>query len=281
MWQYAFENPVLYVDPSGNRPNPPPGSLVPPQTVGYNEKIPPQLISWLATDEGNAISQSLAPIFDRDGNFVARVNAAQFRIGGHEIWCEVDPNTGSCVPGTTINQNFCGQIVISAILHLVNIDITADWVVDRATYQIYPEGMGFQDLASFINSNAGGQFQAEVQRPGEDNIPQNLRDWILSDALVIPLVNITSGSQWNEAGGHVGAYTDPNQAIPHWVMITGISRQWNYKDQESPWNWVRIFNPFDNETEYYWWPDFKIPWRQSTNGGNFTAVLVRPTFHKE
>ena len=23
----------------------------------------------------------------------------------------------------------------------------------------------------------------------------------------------------------------------------------------SPWKWLRIYNPYDNETEYYWWGD--------------------------
>ena len=43
----------------------------------------------------------------------------------------------------------------------------------------------------------------------------------------------------------------------HWVLITGLSEQWDCNDDDSAWNWVRINNPYNNRIEYYPWKDFK------------------------
>lgn len=44
--------------------------------------------------------------------------------------------------------------------------------------------------------------------------------------------------------------------ISHFIVINGTSAQWNLPDNSSlvlpvsKWKWVRVFNPFDNDTEY-------------------------------
>lgn len=43
----------------------------------------------------------------------------------------------------------------------------------------------------------------------------------------------------------------------HWVLITGLSEQWDCDDDNSAWNWVRVNNPYNNRVEYYPWNDFK------------------------
>jgi len=60
----------------------------------------------------------------------------------------------------------------------------------------------------------------------------------------------------------------------HWVVVTGVSREWEYRDDRvySPWNWVRIYNPFDNEEEYYPWKDFHSSWK---NDGNMMIKFTR------
>jgi hypothetical protein len=49
--------------------------------------------------------------------------------------------------------------------------------------------------------------------------------------------------------------------VPHWVVITGVSDQWKNETSDlSPWKWIRIFNPYQGQTEYYWWGDFMSSW---------------------
>lgn len=56
--------------------------------------------------------------------------------------------------------------------------------------------------------------------------------------------------------------------ISHWVVITGMSEQWDPINEDSVWNWVRINNPYNNRVEYYPWNDFK----KSMNFGGFEML---------
>jgi len=46
----------------------------------------------------------------------------------------------------------------------------------------------------------------------------------------------------------------------------------------SKWKWVRVYNPFDNDLEYYWWGDLKSSWGEDT--GSYVYVQRR-TFLEE
>lgn len=59
----------------------------------------------------------------------------------------------------------------------------------------------------------------------------------------------------------------------HWVVITGISNQWEINKDLSPWNWIRIYNPFNNQTEYYWWEDFQRSWK--VESGTMLRVTIK------
>jgi len=53
------------------------------------------------------------------------------------------------------------------------------------------------------------------------------------------------------------AYTHGVQSTSgHWVLLTGMSSTWNYNSRTSHQNWVRIYNPFWDRTEYYHWDEF-------------------------
>ncbi|HNQ93632.1 MAG TPA: hypothetical protein PKH47_03050 [Anaerolineales bacterium] len=68
-----------------------------------------------------------------------------------------------------------------------------------------------------------------------------------------------------------GMVSESGNDIGHWILITGISAQWEYR-KNSPWNWIRIANPFDNQTEYYWWNDFQLAWEE--NVPNYKAITI-------
>jgi hypothetical protein len=67
-------------------------------------------------------------------------------------------------------------------------------------------------------------------------------------------------------GSDLWGKAQPNKDIsrPHWVVVTGISSQWetpwhesNRSDWISPWKWVRVFNPYNDLSEYYPWRFFR------------------------
>lgn len=276
-WIYGYANPIRFVDSSGNIPVECfLGGLCgqdgyAPSTVGYSEKIPPKNITWLTNRYSSMVHNKLAPLFDRDNKLVARVNAAQFNISHHEITCDIDSN-GGCVPETMRNQNFCGQVVLSAILRVNDPNITTHWVVENLPGQSY--GTGQSDIVGFVKKNFGEiLYASNIDQTPERFLVGNLKGWIQYGKLVMPPVNIVNGSKWSEKGGKVGE--NRSHPIPHWVLITGISNEWKMSTPDSPWNWIRIYNPFDNEPEYYWWSDFKPAWFQAT-GGSYSTILMQP-----
>jgi RHS repeat-associated protein len=111
-------------------------------------------------------------------------------------------------------------------------------------------------LRSRMYSPATGRFLTKDSWQGNYTRPLSLKGWNYVEANPINLL-------------------DPSG---HWVIITEVSREWNSADHFSPWNWVRIFNPFDNETEYYWWDDFGKSWKQSAG---YKMLLVKPLPQKE
>ena len=88
----------------------------------------------------------------------------------------------------------------------------------------------------------------------------------------MPWVEIVSGSQHTEMGGKIGI-SNRVPPIVHWVVITGMSEQWDANRSGSPFNWVRIYNPFDNQVEYYSWADFESTWSGVT--WSHEVVLMR------
>ena len=137
-------------------------------------------------------------------------------------------------------------------------------------------GTGSAEVARFLNKNYSLFLYARsISVSSSDAIPQYIRSRMAFGDLIMPAVNIISGSQHNPDGGKLGV---GGASIDHWVLITGISKQWKDANKISPWNWVRIYNPFDNETEYYWGKDFIDAWDDSF--GDFDGVLIMPFSNK-
>ncbi len=164
-WNYVNGNPANYADPSGVSPcdKLPLGErdlceMDAPDTTNYNQKIHPSSISWLSNPLANKITRDLAPIFDRIGNKVVNTNASQFKIGGLEVACDPDYSTKDpfdCIPGSTRNQNYCGDIAISVILHMEYGNITAAGVANDLRNKMYLDrtnATGYPPIADYINN---------------------------------------------------------------------------------------------------------------------------------
>ena len=266
-WTFAYSNPVRYTDPEGTRP------ISECEIYGVHtddcksltlsnwidEKKAPPYITWFPTR-----GISFADIRDYQDKLYRAVNGAQYKVASN--W------TG-----------LCGLITIAAILDIPVRDlILTDYmqVADRGN----PNYLTGGQLASFVNLMYGENWDASY-RIGDDyeeNAYRLLTDALSSNSYILPLVEIVSGSSLKEVGGKVGITQrvfdgcngSHGSKICHWVAITGISRQWEQSDPLSEWNWIRIYNPFDNQKEYYRWKNFKEAWFNVTK--RFSGVLLSP-----
>ncbi|MFZ6029539.1 MAG: hypothetical protein ACOYYS_17640 [Chloroflexota bacterium] len=131
---------------------------------------------------------------------------------------------------------------------------------DPVNYTPASELIGFVNYDSLFKGRWTAGYGSTTTDEGDFN--DDVSAWFAQSQYAISGVKI-SGSRGTvlRQGG-----------TPHWIVITGISQQWE-PSETSPWNWVRIYNPFDNDTEYYWWNYF----RASFDGGE-VAVLTPTSF---
>ena len=78
--------------------------------------------------------------------------------------------------------------------------------------------------------------------------PDQIRSQLDSGHYHATLVDISTN-----LGGRLKLY---NTGVTHWVVVTGLSK-FNYSNLDDIDNWVKIYNPFKNRTEYYRWSEFR------------------------
>jgi RHS repeat-associated protein len=156
--------------------------------------------------------------------------------------------------------NFCGQIAIAAILGLDAAQVVRDfdrWITSpnnryHSYYDIREEtSRGW--LVDYINERRPGWHATMYDwHYLDDRDSTLLRSLVSATSHIIALVGITDGNIASPTpqGGTLGT---GEHAIGHFVVITGFSRNWirDPRSQTDPRNWVRIYNPFTNGTEYY------------------------------
>jgi hypothetical protein len=59
----------------------------------------------------------------------------------------------------------------------------------------------------------------------------------------------------------------------HWVAVSGLSAQWTNGWE---WRWVRIYNPFNNQKEYYPWDFFHDNWNFHSIPDRRTLIVLSP-----
>jgi len=179
----------------------------------------------------------------------------------------------------------CGLIALAAILG-VPVSQTSAIITEfkRITGLSDPNYQTGPQLAALVNATNEGKWTATYQRDSDYSTSYRARhrlQGVLSEGYALPLLEIVSGSRKYEVGGQVGETLrasdgcngTPGSKICHWVVITGTSRQGDASRSESYWNWVRIYNPFDNTTEYYRWEDFRAAWHAAL--GRYAEVVLR------
>jgi len=274
-WIYVGENPVNGVDHSGKRPR-----------VDYCDTFRSQedcLRDWIEDHyEPNSTTARWDPPpyvkWDppRGSGWVSDLPhldeptiGAQFSVPGHPLWCEPNPAFPDDRSEDFCHNNmFCGQISVALI-----VDGTASQAVDnfiRLKQGSYQDNVGTtkETLVSFINHQYGDRWLAStIDRHSWFGSPLQLKGYLARGLSVMSLVTINNGSRYSASGGQVGIDT----GIDHWVVITGMSRDW-HPAPASVWNWVRIYNPFTNWEEYYRWSGFLDAWENAD--GDLAGVTV-------
>jgi RHS repeat-associated protein len=253
-WIYVEADPINAIDPSGRCLDEDMDGKCdwpPPDIKSYNEKIPPAGIHWVPMTN---------PLSRGAGGIPYGENGAQLKIN----------------PGWT---GLCGPISVAAIIRSEDPSVTAQEVVNKA-YDMFGEAnsLGAGNLANltkdFVNENYRVRWYAEggyitywvIGEPnywtkkGESRVLNQVSQWLTTSHLIIAGVKANGSKGKILTGG----------GVEHWVVITGISRDQNSLEWESDWNWVRVYNPFDNETEYYPWKDFRVSWE---NDGNMLTII--------
>jgi RHS repeat-associated protein len=268
-WVYVEQNPVNFVDPSGLTPWTPPTPKL--FWINYNQLTPPP-VHWIDNSLLRRLSTDLAPGLETNNP------GAQFHVPNHYYNpCGTQDELGNCM---ATNHAFCGQVALAALLHLLYPDVTAESIVeDVGTFFGDPiangtEGTTASQLSTFVNSRYNA-FSAEQVSP--PTLPISLlgswiRQQIDSGKVIMTLMTILQGNSGfsidPKSGGNRNGRISGLGHIVHWVIITGISQEWrsdsadvasNYQ-KTSGWNWLRIYNPFGNQTEYYWWADILDAW---------------------
>ncbi len=287
-WLYGYANPVMYTDPSGNRPGGP--DNIPIEKIlkryidnGYNEKVPPPGVSFDPATTAESVS-SLPPGYIPAQIIPIVASSRRYTPEGNQ--------NGS------YHSGLCGDISILWIFEhfrfVENIYIMywkhydflqEEWVCEggiggcsaekRDLIVDYSQNF---ELAMFINQNYSF-YEAEYgDFTNFSEAYTKVREGLLHNGpyyIVGININGDTGQLRNGSSQKFSSETD----VMHWVVINGFSRNWDFKWspdvnwKESPMQWVRIYNPFDDDLEYYWWSDFKNSWLE--NGKTYVSVNYR------
>jgi len=266
-WNYTDGNPINRMDPFGscwvNGPSAEeiPGNTWPgPCSLVGRVKNPknsdaayaPESITWNPSVQVNLAS-----------DIAQGVPESQYTVNGFEKGA--------------LGYNLCGQISLTMILE------TATGVPDLLHY-IWAEGLhstkGLTSIDDLIES-AARVFPKQQEWQGRTYVFNAI---LFYDGLTgISHWEKTGGSNWYGedwqgldvypkvksilAAGHYviagvtigGSWGQvvSNGETGHWVVVTGLSRQWEAGSEDSAWNWVRVNNPFSSRVEYYPWQYFK------------------------
>lgn len=233
-----------------------------------NEKVAPDGVTFI----GNDLAPPVIKRYDAEAGEVVPVepgtNGSQF-IDNTYGEDNKGPKWGRYVDKYGNDQwhtGLCGQASIAAILNS-RFPVSVNQIVDVFVTEIggVPDYTSASELATVINEWYGDILHADYGTVADyygdggnlDDMPAIMGEWLGNGDYIIAGVGINGGGEvWDDRAGEL----IPNGA-GHWVVITGIAN-----DPQTDTQWVRIYNPFDNETEYYTWEDFKDAWSNDDIG---------------
>jgi RHS repeat-associated protein len=295
-WLYGFNNPIQYVDHDGSRPiidRTYEGEVPPPEIFTYDETVPPANIQFIGTElSADRISWQECI---KTGFGIACYHHPKMK--GDSGWQYFHGNTGLC------GQISLAAILLGALDENINIhDMFQKYKYYMAEYDPDPNYTQPNHLARFINLAYGDILHAWYEDEGSkwlktyDWLKSGEKDrfdlakervinllsneWFGQNTYVMAMIRIDPTKQgkgrlsWGvpyDVYGHERKIfgdkwvnnEEPPDSCRHWVVITGVSVEWDNPwggTWDNPWQWIRVFNPFRGISEYYWWRDFKDSW---------------------
>jgi len=276
-WLYVNANPANLVDLGGQKPVCPPGEEEkcedqnPPDSVNFNEKIPPPGINFTP----NNYYPKPVPIYRAES------------IDKWDVSNPIPPGTNNSqlliIGSTSDYSGFCGSISMASIMRLTHPTINANEVIQQVEHETKDADYSYlSSITRTINARYGEYWYAETSTipkfvPGDWDsdegklaLARKITEWFPNQFVIAGVLIQGSSHQLNS--GKI-LLENGNE---HWLVISGISTPWDPTSFNSDRNWVRVFNPFDNETEYYPWYYFRESWEDD---GNIMALVSKKSDH--
>lgn len=288
-WRYVRNNPLNFADPKGTCPT----SLMDGLNRGYCEDY----FQWTRdrkaeaelrerVENSQAYSPALKPPYI---HFSPSVFVPTAVIMG-PMRDNIPP--GEEVPPGTVGSEFaagpnsCGEVTLAAILSLSNPDMVANDLygqVVSSNLAFNPQrGLSAKEIVSILHDLAPGWRTTTYQSRPYYGIEESTGDYwyiripalytrevgfsYLRRALSsgnFPVVGVNADRSTGRLGGSNITY--------HWSAVTGLSAEWS----KGPlWEWVSIYNPFNNQMEYYQSDKFHENWHQDAYAKNRTLIVL-------
>ena len=165
-----------------------------------------------------------------------------------------------------VHANSCGVIALGMILRTAYPKLTAQdvWSRSQELPGVDPNMTTVGELRTILQDYKG--FAGDV-RPAEAMGEEAVRSALEGGEYPVALAEIDgSDNRLLTTGEAADART-----ASHWVVVTGMSdrEQWSLGEQ---WQWVEVYNPYDNEVEYYPWRHFRD---SLSAAGDYEWLLAR------
>jgi RHS repeat-associated protein len=294
---YAETNPIMFMDPQGtycieegpglpgfkwNRRTCGYDSIDPTVDIkNYDDTIPPKGITFVGRELIN-------PPFIEIGDCIDSNNVEQcmrkFHKPGDLRWQVINGH-----------GNLCGQMSVWTVLKGFGADVSPFDVIEEFKGIFSPRNeedylTDGQELAILVNRSFSRYAHEALEQwvkwtyvgdwaNNDYGILQRLHDdWFSWGTYVLAMIRCDFGygglgrlsfGITDEEFTKGGFGPEPRERFSgqygkkHWVVITGVSSQWNWPTTNkwfNPWQWVRVFNPWRGMSEYYWARDFSRSW---------------------
>jgi len=165
------------------------------------------------------------------------------------------------------------------------IDGTSEKELVAFVHHSFGEYLAAKQFIWYAEFGLAGEKSWQMVNPGKNGYRQDkiraientMQSWFSNQSF--PIVGV-----WIDSNGMVKTPYSGGGRISHWVVLTGISNQYRFDDgkpmlysgnepiKKWNWRWVRVYNPFDNQTEYYPFQYFLESW---VADGNMGVMLSR------
>lgn len=294
-WNFAYDNPIYFIDRNGNNPCASDEGTIDIECLKeYQEAhLPPNIKSYNEILIPNNITFTSSPVDLQAPDLWENGHLKKPGIPG---WQYTQGMSGLCgqISVAAVLNRIIGGVSVNDVILMWRL-----WNEETKNTEDDIEYTETNQLAWFINVKYGEKAHAWNGGPpnlltaaawnGQTAVMESLlSSWFSQGTFVITKVRIDPGIRTEKNpisidhhGGHLVGGSSVNHGKTctryhfwlmqdyeascygalHWVVVTGVSDQWiNDSSEKSIWKWVRIFNPFQGQTEYYWWYDFKQSW---------------------